>query len=70
MFIRKTEYQAMEEIINDQYHTIETLNEYVHMLKAEIHALKLCMKYPAPAADIDFPNSTKGGFEDSNIFNL
>ena len=71
MFISKTRYQALQAIITDQNDTISTLNSYINMLKTENQALKMCIRVSAVSADdIDFPNSTKGGFEDSDIFTL
>ena len=70
MFISKTRYQALQEIIVDQNQTIDTLNNYIALLKKEIRVYKQCLKISANGNDIDFPNSTKGGFEDSNIFDL
>lgn len=68
MFIKKTEYQAMQEIIIDQNQTIDTLQHYIALLKKEIRVYKQCLK--VSDNDIDFPNSTKGGFEGSNIFTM
>ena len=67
MFISKTRYQALQEIIADQNQTIQNLQHYIALLKTENKALKQCLKL-TESSDIDFPNSTKGGFEDSNIF--
>lgn len=74
MIISKTRYQALQEIIADQNEiidiqnqTIKNLQQYIALLKTENTALKQCLKFTA-SSDLDFPNSTKGGFEDSNIF--
>ena len=67
MWIKKTRYQALQEIIADQNQTIQNLQQYIALLKTENKAIKQCLKFTA-SSDIDFPNSTKGGFEDSNIF--
>lgn len=68
MIISKTRYQALQEIIADQNTTIQNLKHYIALLETENKALKQCLKYSVSNSDIDFPNSTKGGFEDSNIF--
>lgn len=69
MWIKKTRYQALHEIIRDQDQTITNLQHYIALLKAENTALKQCLSY-SQSDVIDFPNSTKGGFEDSNIFTM
>ena len=68
MWIKKTRYQALHEIIADQNHTIQNLNSYIALLKTENKALKQTITYSELVNDIDFPNSTKGGFEGSDIF--
>lgn len=70
MWIKKTNYQALQEIIIDQNQTIDTLQHYIALLKKEIRVYKQCLKISVPDNDIDFPNSTKGGFEGSDIFTL
>ena len=70
MFIKKTEYQAMQEIIIDQNQTIDTLQQYIALLKKEIRVYKQCLRISVSDNDIDFPNSTKGGFEGSDIFTM
>lgn len=70
MFIKKTNYQALQEIIIDQNQTIDTLQQYIALLKKEIRVYKQCLKISVPDNDIDFPNSTKGGFEGSDIFTM
>ena len=70
MWIKKSNYQALQEIIIDQNQTIDTLQQYIALLKKELRLYKQCLKISVPDNDIDFPNSTKGGFEDSNIFTL
>lgn len=67
MWIKKTRYQALTAIITDQAETIQHLEHYIALLKTENEALQQCLKCDA-SSDLDFPNSTKGGFEDSNIF--
>lgn len=68
MIISKTRYRALQEIIADQNTTIQELKLYIDLLKTENEDLKQSLKYSVSNSDIDFPNSTKGGFEDSNIF--
>ena len=70
MWIKKSNYQALQEIIIDQNQTIDTLQHYIALLKKEIRVYKQCLRVSVPDNDIDFPNSTKGGFEDSNIFTM
>lgn len=71
MLISKTRYQALQAIITEQNDTISTLNSYINMLKTENQALKMCIRVSnASVDDIDFPNSMKGGFEDSDIFTM
>ena len=70
MWIKKSNYQALQEIIIDQNQTIDTLQQYIALLKKELRVYKQCLKTSVPDNDIDFPNSTKGGFEDSDIFTL
>ena len=70
MFISKTRYQALQEIIADQNQTIQSLNSYIAMLKKENRVYQHLIN-ASDASDLDFPNSTKGGFfEGSNIFDL
>lgn len=70
MWIKKSNYQALQEIIIDQNQTIDTLQQYIALLKKEIRVYKQCLKISVSDNDIDFPNTTKGGFEDSNIFTM
>ena len=70
MFISKTRYQALQEIIADQNQTIDTLNSYIALLKKEIRVYKQCLWVSVPDNDIDYPNSQKGGFEGSDIFTM
>lgn len=70
MWIKKSNYQALQEIIIDQNQTIDTLQQYIALLKKELRVYKQCLKISVPDNDIDFPNSTKGGFEDSDIFTM
>ena len=67
MIISKNRYQALQEIVADQNTTIQNLKHYIALLETENKALKQCLKCDT-SSDLDFPNSTKGGFEDSNIF--
>lgn len=70
MWIKKSNYQALQEIIIDQNQTIDTLQQYIALLKKELRVYKQCLQISVPDNDIDFPNSTKGGFEDSDIFTM
>ena len=70
MFIKRSTYQALQEIIIDQNQTIDTLNSYIALLKKEIRVYKQCLRISVPATDIDFPYSQKGGFEGSDIFTM
>ena len=70
MWIKKSNYQALQEIIIDQNQTIDTLQHYIALLKKEIRVYKQCLRVSVFDNDIDFPNSTKGGFEDSDIFTM
>ena len=74
MFISKLRYDALIETISDSTKTINTAYEYIEKLKAENKQLRTekvilqNMLRDNTPNNIDFPNSTKGGFEDSNIF--
>ena len=70
MWIKKSNYQALQEIIIDQNQTIDTLQQYIALLKKELRVYKQCLRVSVTDNDIDFPNSTKGGFEDSDIFTM
>lgn len=70
MWIKKSNYQALQEIIIDQNQTIDTLQQYIALLKKELRVYKQCLRVSVSDNDIDFPNSTKGGFEDSDIFTM
>lgn len=70
MWIKKSNYQALQEIIIDQNQTIDTLQHYIALLKKEIRVYKQCLKISVTDNDIDFPNTTKGGFEGSDIFTM
>lgn len=70
MWIKKSNYQALQEIIIDQNQTIDTLQQYIALLKKELRVYKQCLKISVSDNDIDFPNSTKGGFEGSDIFTM
>ena len=67
MFIKKTNYQALQEIIIDQNQTIDTLQQYIALLKKEIRVYKQCLKISVPDNDIDFPyiqgTNVDGNFE-------
>lgn len=70
MFISKTRYQALQEIIADQNQTIQSLNSYIALLKKENLVYQQLFN-SSDTSDLDFPNSQKGGFfEGSNIFDL
>lgn len=69
MLISKITYQALQEIIRDQDQTIKNLQQYIALLEVENKALKQCLSY-SQSDVIDFPNSTKGGFEGSDIFTM
>lgn len=69
MFISKTRYQALQAIIADQNQTIQSLNSYITMLTKENRVYKHLLT-ASESSNLDFPNSTKGGFEDSDIFSL
>lgn len=69
MWITKTRYQALHEIIADQNQTIKNLQQYIALLEVDNKALKQCLSY-SQSDVIDFPNSTKGGFEGSDIFTM
>lgn len=70
MWIKKSNYQALQEIIIDQNQTIDTLHQYIALLKKELRVYKQCLRVSVTDNDIDFPNSTKGGFEGSDIFTM
>ena len=70
MWIKKSNYQALQEIIVDQNQTIDTLQQYIALLKKELRVYKQCLRVSVTDNDIDFPNSTKGGFEGSDIFTM
>ena len=70
MWIKKSNYQALQEIIIDQNQTIDTLQQYIALLKKEVRVYKQCLKISVSDNDIDFPNSQKGGFEGSDIFTM
>lgn len=70
MWIKKSNYQSLQEIIIDQNQTIDTLQQYIALLKKELRVYKQCLKISVSDNDIDFPNSTKGGFEGSDIFTM
>lgn len=69
MWITKTRYQALQEIIVDQTQMIKNLQQYIALLEVDNKALKQCLSY-SQSDVIDFPNSTKGGFEGSDIFTM
>lgn len=70
MWIKKSNYQALQEIIIDQNQTIDTLQQYIALLKKELRVYNQCLRISVTDNDIDFPNSTKGGFEGSDIFTM
>ena len=65
MFIYKKRYEALISTIIELKHEIKIRDQYIECLKRDINLLKIRNNF-----NIDFPNSTKGGFEDSNIFTL
>lgn len=71
MLISRKRYELICEIVVDQDKKIKRLEEEKRRLKRDLNDLQnFCMNYAADHTDIDFPNSKKGGFEDSNIFTL
>ena len=69
MFIRKFTYDSMLDLISMQAKEILDLHSQVRSLKNDKKILLNMLKGNDPF-DIDFPNSTKGGFEDSDIFTM
>lgn len=67
MFIRKFTYDSMLDLISMQAKEILELHSQVRSLKNDKKILLNMLKGTDPF-DIDFPNSKKGGSEDSNIF--
>lgn len=79
MFIRKFTYDSMLDLISMQAKEIIELHDQVRTLKSDLKRSqtdlldlqRFCINYAADNHDfIDFPNSTKGGFEGSDIFTL
>ena len=76
MFIRKKNFQKLvnslyeaAELVLKQQRLIEKLNEENRRLEKDLTDLQdFCMNFAVDHKDIDFPNSKKGGIEDSNIF--
>lgn len=63
MWIKKSTYNEMLDLINQQRKEIEKLQNRIDFL---LNRRILKEMY----FDIDFPNSTKGGFEGSDIFTM
>lgn len=76
MWIKKSTYNEMLDLINQQRKEIddlkvENITNYHRCRKAEGMVSSLIRFVSATAvSNIDFPNSTKGGFEGSDIFTL
>lgn len=67
MIISKKDYLRLTACLNEAATLIEKQDTLIKIQKREIAQLKrLISDFDIP--DIDFPNSTKGGNEDSNIF--
>ena len=69
-------YEAICEIVTDQKKRLIEKEAEIERLKEQIDNLQTIIKLfqttmlTVNADNIDFPNSMKGGFEDSNIFLL
>lgn len=76
MFIRRFRYISMLELIAEQKKVIATYQAYLEKVKQENKQLRTDkvilqnMLRDNNPYNIDFPNSMKGGFEDSDIFTL
>lgn len=76
MWIKKSTYNEMLDLINQQrkeieYLKVENITNYHRCRKAEGMLSGLIRFVSANAgSNIDFPNTQKGGFEDSNIFTM
>lgn len=73
MWIKKSTYNEMLDLINQQRKEIEDMK--IERIRNEsryqkaIGMVSSLIRYlSVKGLDIDFPNSKKGGFEDSNIF--
>ena len=72
MWISKKTYYRYIKAMNSANDRITSLNEENRRLKKDLTDLQnFCMRFASDHKDIDFPNSTKGGFfEGSDIFML
>lgn len=76
MWIKKSTYNEMLDLINQQRKEIEDMK--IERIKTEsryqkaINMVASLIRFISSKTDIniDFPNSTKGGFEGSDIFTL
>ena len=74
MWIKKSTYNEMLDIINQQRKEIDDLKmERIKInsrYRKAVDMLSGIIRWVStkPNPDIDFPNSMKGGFEDSDIF--
>lgn len=76
MWISKKTYNAMNDLINQQRKEIDDMK--IERIKINARYMKAVDMLSGlirwvstkPNPNIDFPNSEKGGFEDSNIFTM
>lgn len=69
----KQQYDAIVDIVTGQKEIIANKEAEIKKLQAQVDRLSYLLEVslaPAKSQQIDFPNSQKGGFEDSNIFEL
>lgn len=69
----KQQYDAIVDIVTGQKEIIANKEAEIKKLQAQVDRLSYLLEVslaPAKSQDIDFPNTQKGGFEDSNIFLL
>ena len=69
----KQQYDAIVDIVTGQKKIIADKEAEIKKLQAQVDRLSYLLEVslaPAKSQHIDFPNSQKGGFEDSNIFLL
>ena len=71
----KQQYDAIVDIVTGQKEIIANKEAEIKKLQAQVDRLSYLLEVslaPAKSQDkyIDFPNSQKGGFEGSNIFEL
>ena len=67
------QYNAIVDIVAGQKEIIAKKEAEIKTLQAQVDRLSYLLEVslaPAKSQDIDFPNSTKGGFEGRNIFEL